>query len=178
VVRRLHPAVAMLVDDSRVNEITRKILGAAIEVHRILGPGLLESIYLSCLEQELALRGLRFVIQHAIPIVYKGRRLAASYRLDLIVEDAVVVEIKSVAALTQVHEAQALTYLRLTGCTVALLINFNVPRLMDGVRRLINSRAVERAKVAPQTDKPQSRRDTETRREDSGSAGRPAAPAD
>jgi GxxExxY protein len=130
----------MLVDPWAFNGITRPVLGAAIEVHRTLGPGLLESIYLECFQWELASRNLRFATQRAIPIVYKGAKLDASYRIDLIVEDCVVVEVKSVNALEPIHQAQVLTYLRLTGCPVGLLINFNVPRLMDGVRRLVNTR--------------------------------------
>ena len=130
----------MLVDPASFNPITHKILSAAIEVHRTLGPGLLESIYLYCLHLELASHGLRFVAQRSVPIIYKGTPLEAAYRIDLIVEDLVVVEVKSVAGLAPVHEAQLLTYLQLTGCPAGLLINFNVPRLMDGVRRLINPR--------------------------------------
>jgi GxxExxY protein len=128
----------MPVDPSTFNHLTGRILAAAIEVHRHLGPGLLESIYQPCLERELASCGLRFVVQRAVPIVYKGASLGASYRIDLIVEDLVVVEVKSVAALDPVHRAQILTYMRLAVCPVGLLINFNVPRLMDGVKRLIN----------------------------------------
>jgi len=130
----------MFVKPSTFNDVTAVILGAAIEVHRTLGPGLLESIYMQCLEFELASHKLRFVVQKPIPITYKGIVLPASYRVDLIVEDLVVVDIKSVAALAPVHQAQLLTYLCLTRCPVGLLINFNVPRLMDGVKRLINPR--------------------------------------
>jgi GxxExxY protein len=132
---------AMRVDVSTFNNITHEILGAAIEVHRTLGPGLLESTYMPCLQFELKARKLRFVAQRAIPIVYKGIMLEASYRIDLIVEDLVVVEVKSVAVLMPVFEAQVLTYLHLTHCPAGLLINFNVSRLMDGVKRLINPRA-------------------------------------
>lgn len=131
----------MRIDPSTFNNITHEILGAAIEVHRSLGPGLLESIYTPCLQFELTARGMKFVAQQPIPVVYKGVALEASYRFDLIVEELVVVEVKSVAALTPVFEAQLLTYLHLTGCPAGLLINFNVPRLMDGVKRLINPRA-------------------------------------
>jgi len=130
----------MLIDDFRINALTRRILGCAIEVHRVLGPGLLESIYLQCLQYELSTNGLRFVAQKGVPILYKGITLEACYRIDLIVEDIVVVEVKCVDALLPVHQAQTVTYLRLTGCPAALLINFNVPRLMDGVRRLLNTR--------------------------------------
>ncbi len=123
--------------DARFNTITGEILSAAIEVHRTLGPGLLESTYTSCLQFELSVRKLRFVSQRAIPIAYKGMQLDTSYRVDLIVEDVVVVETKSVASLLAVHRAQVLTYMKLTDCPAGLLINFNVPRLMDGVLRLL-----------------------------------------
>ena len=130
----------MAIDCSAFNDITRETLASAIEVHRALGPGLFESAYHPCLHFELASRGLRFDVQRRVPIVYKGQQLNVCYRVDLIVEDIVVVEVKSVAAITPVYEAQVLTYLRLTGCPAGLLINFNVPRLMDGVKRLINPR--------------------------------------
>jgi GxxExxY protein len=131
----------MRVDPSEFNELTGQILGAAIEVHRALGAGLLESIYTSCLHFELSARNLRFVAQRAVPIVYKGMTVDARYRVDLIVEDRIVVEVKSVEALSSVHESQLLTYLALTECPAGLLINFNVPRLMDGVKRMLNTRA-------------------------------------
>jgi GxxExxY protein len=127
--------------EASFNETTGEILAAAIEVHRTLGPGLLESIYSQCLQFELAARKLRYVTQHALPIVYKGKPLDASYRVDLIVEDCVVVEVKSVTVIQAVHQAQIMTYMRLTGCPAGLLINFNVAKLMDGVKRLVNSRA-------------------------------------
>jgi GxxExxY protein len=123
--------------DAPFNAVTGEILSAAIEVHRTLGPGLLESTYTPCLQFELHARKLRFVTQRVIPIVYKGMSLGTTYRVDLIVEDTVVVETKSVAALLKVHEAQVLTYMKLTDCPAGLLINFNVPRLMDGVKRLV-----------------------------------------
>jgi GxxExxY protein len=119
------------------NPITHQILGAAIEVHRGLGPGLLESAYTPCLLYELRARNLRYVNQRAIPLVYKGIHLDANYRVDLIVEDVVVVEVKSVVDMNPVYHAQALTYMKLTNCPVGLVINFNVPRRMDGVKRLI-----------------------------------------
>ena len=131
----------MRVDPSEFNDVTGKILGAAIEVHRALGAGLLESIYSSCLHLELSARDLRYLAQRPIPIVYKGMKIDACYRVDLIVEDRVVVEVKSVSALSPVHESQLLTCMALTECPAGLLINFNVRRLMDGVRRMINPRA-------------------------------------
>ena len=133
----LHHVRLMLID-APFNETTGEVIAAAIEVHRALGPGLLESTYSECLQMELAMRRLRYVTQHALPIVYKGRTLDTSYRVDLIVEDCVVVEVKSVTAILPVHHAQVLTYLRLTGCPTGLLINFEVAKLMDGVRRILN----------------------------------------
>jgi GxxExxY protein len=130
----------MSVNPSAYSELTRKILGAAIEVHRNLGPGLLESAYEQCLELELAAQKLRFARERVVPIIYKGNAVEARYRIDLIVEDRVVIEVKAVTALERVHEAQVLTYLRLSNCPVGLLINFNVPRLIDGVKRLLNAR--------------------------------------
>jgi GxxExxY protein len=128
----------MLLQDERLNDVTRTILGAAIEVHRVLGPGLLESIYLRCFRFELKARGLRVVVQQPIPVIYKTIRLNTAYYVDLIVEDLVIVEVKAVGALAPVYSAQVLTHLRLTKKPAGLLINFNVPRLMDGVKRLIN----------------------------------------
>jgi GxxExxY protein len=136
---------AMHVDPSEFNDVTGRILGGAIEVHRALGPGLLESIYMTCLQFELAAANLRYVTQRVVPIVYKAMEVQACYRVDLIVEDLVVVELKSTAALLPVHESQLLTYMGLTKCPAGLLINFNVPRLMDGVKRMINPRGRNRA---------------------------------
>ena len=127
--------------DAPFNDIAEQIIGGAIEVHRELGPGLMESSYLACLLVELEERRLRFEAQRSLPIVYKGRSLDVSYRLDVIVEDQVVLELKSVERVLGIHEAQVLTYMRLTGCPAGLLINFNVPRLMDGVKRKLNPRA-------------------------------------
>jgi len=131
----------MLADDPKLNQLTGSILGAAIQVHRTLGPGLLESIYLACLRIELSFQRLRFVEQQPVPIVFREVRLNSAYRIDLIVEDRVVVEVKSVEALAPLHQAQILTYLKLTGCPAGLLINFNSVRLKDGVRRVLAPRA-------------------------------------
>lgn len=120
-----------------INDITQAIIGAAIEVHRTLGPGLLESAYHECLCRELSLRGVPFEREYPLPVEYKGTRLECGYRLDLLVARAVVIEVKSVEALAPVHEAQLLTYLRLGGWRVGLLINFNVAILKDGIRRKI-----------------------------------------
>ena len=131
----------MLVD-APFNAITHEIIAAAIEVHRTLGPGLLESTYMPCLRYELAARKLRFEAERLVPIVYKQIPLDVTYRVDLIVEDVVLVEVKTVTTLLSVHEAQVLTYMALTGCPAGLLINFNVARLTEGVKRLLNPRSV------------------------------------
>ena len=123
--------------EMEMNRITEQIIGAGIEVHKSLGPGLLESAYEECLCRELALRDIRFERQRALPVEYKGVKLDCGYRLDLLVENTVVVEIKSVTTIQPIHEAQLLTYLKLGGWKLGLLINFNVPVLKDGVRRRI-----------------------------------------
>jgi len=122
----------------RLNGLTEQIIGAAIEVHRALGPGLLESAYEACLAYELQERGLKVERQVPLPVVYKGVRIDCGYRLDLVVENAVVVEIKAVDSLAPVHQAQLLSYLKLSGYKVGLLINFNVKVLRDGIRRLVS----------------------------------------
>ena len=122
---------------THVNVLTREIIGAAIEVHRNLGPGLLESAYVKCLTHELCLKRIPFKREWPLPVIYKGIRLDCTYRLDLLVGDAVVVEIKSVEALTPIHEAQLLTYLKLGGWKVGLLINFNVEVLRAGILRRV-----------------------------------------
>lgn len=119
------------------DEITHEVIGAAIEVHKRLGPGLLESAYEECLFRELLLRNLRVDRQKGVPVVYKDVKLECGYRIDLVVEGRVVVELKSVEGLAPIHEAIILTYLRLSGHKIGLLINFNVTVLKDGVRRFI-----------------------------------------
>jgi GxxExxY protein len=120
------------------NQITDQIIGAAIEVHRHLGPGLLESVYEACLCYELSLLGLQFERQVHLPIHYKGIHLEAAYKVDLIVADAVVVEIKATEDTARIHAAQLLTYLKSSGKRVGLLINFNVPILKNGLKRIVN----------------------------------------
>jgi GxxExxY protein len=117
-------------------DLTEKIIGAAIEVHRALGPGLLESIYQTCLAHEMALRGLRFEKEKSLPVEYKGIKLESGYRLDFVVEGKVVVELKAVDSIHDVHKAQLLTYLKITGCKVGLLLNFNSAVLKDGIERM------------------------------------------
>ncbi len=121
-----------------LNELTSLIIAAAIEVHRVLGPGLLESMYELCLVQELRDRDLLVDCQVAVPVSYKGRDLGANMRLDLLVEGRVVVEVKAAEALHDAHVAQLLTYLKLTGCKLGLLINFNEALLEQGIRRVAN----------------------------------------
>ena len=119
------------------NEITHEIIGAAIEVHKLLGPGLLESACKACLCHEFAIRKIGFQKQKPIPLVYKEIKLNCGFRLDLLVEKRIVVELKSVDALAPIHEAIMLTYLRLSGHKLGLLINFNVSILKEGIRRFI-----------------------------------------
>ena len=119
------------------NKITGAVIGAAVEVHKSLGPGLLESAYEVALKKELELRGFRVRQQVGLPVVYKNEKVDLGYRIDLLVEEKVVVEVKSVEALHDVHLAQILTYLRLSHRRLGLLINFNVKMLKDGIRRVI-----------------------------------------
>lgn len=127
-----------MTERERLNGITEAIIGAAIQVHRFLGPGLLESAYEACLVYELRKKGLAVEQQRPVPLVYEEVKLDCGYRMDLWVERSVVVEVKSVEALAPIHEAQTMSYLRLSGCKLALLINFNVVVLKDGIRRFIN----------------------------------------
>ena len=120
------------------NEISSKIIGAAIEVHSQLGPGLLESTYEVCLFHELKQAGLEAKQQIPLPVVYKDVKLNAGYRIDLLVEDKVVIEIKSVDALAPIHTAQILTYLKLTNLKLGLLMNFNTMKMKDGIKRVLN----------------------------------------
>jgi len=120
-----------------LNDLTKSVIGAAIEVHRALGPGLLESAYEICLCRELNLREIQFRRQVPIPVGYKGVKLDCGYRSDVIIEDSLLLELKAVDALLPIHEAQLLSYLKLTGLNVGLLINFNVELLRDGIRRRV-----------------------------------------
>ncbi len=122
----------------RLNSLTKRVIGAAMSVHSALGPGLLESAYETCLEYELKQLGLWVERQKPLPIVYRGVALEGGYRLDLLIEQEVVVEIKAVDQLMPIHEAQLISYLRLSGRKVGLLVNFNVEHLKDGIRRFVN----------------------------------------
>ncbi len=125
-------------EKEELNRITQNIIGAAIEVYKNLGPGLLESAYEACLVYELLKLGIQVEQQKPLPLVYKQVTLDCGYRLDILVEGNVVVEVKSVDALLPIHEAQLLSYLKLTGCKVGLLINFNVKVLTNGIVRMVN----------------------------------------
>ena len=122
---------------SHLNQLTHEVIGAAIEVHRKLGPGLLESAYRKCLCHELTLRRVSFEDEYPLPLEYKGIRLECGYRVDILVDGLVAVEVKSIQALAPIHEAQLLTYLRVGGWRLGLLINFNVEILKNGIRRKI-----------------------------------------
>ena len=123
--------------NSQINQLTHEIIGAGIEVHRKLGPGLLESAYRKCLCRELLLRGIPYRREWPLPLEYKGIRLECGYRVDILVGGIVAVEVKSVEALAPIHDAQLLTYLRIGGWRVGLLMNFNVVVLKDGIHRKI-----------------------------------------
>lgn len=128
-----------MTEKDRLDKITDSIIGAAIEVHRALGPGLLESAYEACLVFELAEQGLKIERQKPLPVVYREVKLDCGYRLDILVENAVVVEIKVMDRLAPIHKAQLLSYLKLSGCKVGPLINFNVKVLKDGIVRVVNN---------------------------------------
>lgn len=121
-----------------INEITGVIITSAMKVHSALGPGLLESAYQACLAHELGRRGFEVALQVPLPVVYEGRKLEVGYRIDLLVEHRVIVEIKSVETIHPIHEAQLLSYMRLSGIRVGLLINFNVLHLRDGIKRMVD----------------------------------------
>jgi GxxExxY protein len=121
-----------------INDLTAEVIGAAIEVHKALGPGLLESAYEECLCHELKLREIQFERQMDLPIEYKGTKLDCAYRMDIVTDEQLIVELKSCESLQPIHQAQLLTYLKLTGLKVGLLINFNVPVLRQGIKRLAN----------------------------------------
>lgn len=123
---------------TNLNVLTQAVIGACIEIHRQLGPGLLESAYEECLCHELTLRGIPFSRQHPLPVVYKGIRLECVYRLDVLVENRLILELKATEAILPVHEAQLLTYLKLSGLPLGLLLNFNVPVFKQGIKRFAN----------------------------------------
>jgi GxxExxY protein len=127
-----------IAEGAEINRLTEKIIASAIDIHRHVGPGLLESAYQECLAYELNQGGIRFEREVHLPIQYKTLKLDCSYRLDFLVENTVIVEVKSIDELTKIHSAQLLTYLKAARKQVGLLINFNVPMLKQGLRRLVN----------------------------------------
>ena len=125
--------------DPAVNRLSYDIIACAIAVHRALGPGLLESAYFACLVVELRSRGLQVDIDVKVPVLYRGLKLDCGYKLDMVVEDLIVLELKAILTVLPVHEAQLLTYLKLTGKPLGLILNFNVPVMKDGITRKINA---------------------------------------
>ena len=128
----------MLSDPYGTNPLTRTIIGAAILVHRTIGPGVYENVYAECMEHELKERGVSFEVERPVPLVYRGATLKAKYYVDIVVENLVIVELKAVVELAEIHTRQLLTQLKLTGLPVGLLINFNVTILKNGIKRVIN----------------------------------------
>ena len=121
-----------------INQLSSKIIGAAIEVHKALGPGLLESAYEKCLCHELKLRGLSFDSQKPLPLFFKGEEIDCGYRLDVVVDNAIILELKSCEKIEPIHKAQLLTYLKLSDLTLGLVLNFNVPAMRAGIVRIVN----------------------------------------
>jgi GxxExxY protein len=126
------------IKNKSVNKLSSEIIGAAIEVHKTLGPGLLESAYEECICHEMNLRSLLFERQKPLPVVYKRKKLDCGYRLDIVVENAIILELKSCEKIEPIHKAQLLTYLKLSGLNLGLLLNFNVPVMRDGIVRIVN----------------------------------------
>ena len=116
---------------------TGKVIGCMIEVHRTLGPGLLESTYHQCLARELNLNGIHFIMEYPLPVEYKGIQLDCGYRIDLLIDNEMIVELKAVDSIKEIHKAQLLTYMKLSGIGKGLLVNFNVKRLKDGIQRFV-----------------------------------------
>jgi len=121
-----------------INELSSRIIGAAIEVHKALGPGLLESAYEECLSHEFSFRNFSFERQKSLPLIYKGKKLDCSYRLDLVVGNAIILELKSCEKIEPIHKAQLLTYLKLSGLHLGLILNFNTTVMRDGIVRIVN----------------------------------------
>jgi GxxExxY protein len=124
-----------------INQLSNRIIGAAIEVHKALGPGLLESAYEECLCEELDVRRLKYVRQVPLPVYYKSRKLDCGYRLDVVVENAIILELKSCEKIEPIYEAQLLTYLKLSGLHLGLILNFNVSMMRDGIKRIVRELA-------------------------------------
>lgn len=125
------------IDKNEINDLSKKVIGAAIEVHKNLGPGLLENAYEECLCKELSLQGIPFEKQKYMPVNYKGCEVDCGYRLDIVVDNKIIVELKSTASITPIHEAQLMTYLKLSNIWLGLLLNFNVISLKNGIKRVV-----------------------------------------
>ena len=134
----------MLTDRTSLNKLSFKVLGCAIEVHRALGPGLLERPYVLAMAEEFKVQGIEYGLDVAVPVIYRGKALGCGYRVDVLVEESIVVEVKSVKEVAEIHRKQLLSYLKLTKLPLGLLINFNVGLLRDGVTRMINLPSVGR----------------------------------
>ncbi|MEW6202525.1 MAG: GxxExxY protein [bacterium] len=126
-------------ETEKINKLTETIIGIAINIHRSLGPGLLESAYEACMVYDLAQAGLKVEQQKPLPIIYRDVKLECGYRLDLVIEDEIIIELKSIEKILPIHNAQLISYLKLSGCKVGLLINFNVEMLKDGIKRVVNN---------------------------------------
>lgn len=122
-----------------IEEVGKAVIGSAIKVHRVLGPGLLESAYQKCLEYELRKTGLRVECELALPVQYESLHIDAGYRIDMLIENLIIIENKAVERLLPIHEAQLLTYLKMKGCHLGFLLNWNVPALRDGIKRMVNN---------------------------------------
>lgn len=129
----------MTMNASEINQLSNRVIGAAIEVHRALGPGLLESVYETCLMCELNQMGIAVERQVEVPVEYKGKRIECGFRADMVINESIIMELKSVDALQPIHEAQLITYLGLSGYRLGLLMNFNEKLLKNGIKRLINN---------------------------------------
>ena len=121
----------------KFDELSNQVIGCALEVHRNLGPGLLESTYEQCLAHELKIANILFKLQHPLPVEYKNIKLDCGYRIDVLIDDSIIVELKSVDKILPIHQAQLLTYMKLAGISIGLLINFNVKYLKDGIKRMV-----------------------------------------
>jgi len=121
----------------KFDELSNRVIGCALEVHRHLGPGLLESTYEQCLAYEMKVAGMAFKLQHALPVEYKNIKLDCGYRIDMLVDNSIIIELKSVDKILPIHQAQLLTYMKLADISIGLLINFNVKYLKDGIKRMV-----------------------------------------
>jgi GxxExxY protein len=146
---KLASSECMLSDPDALDGLTEQIIACAITVHNTLGPGLLESIYQRCMVMELRARALSVETERSVPVIYRGEAIESHFKVDLVIEESVVVELKAITAFAPVHHAQVITYLKLTGCPVGLLINFNVTSVRNGLRRVMRPDLYKKALVPP-----------------------------